>query len=248
MKRLSIALGSLLGAASFTLASPAFASAHLTADLKVPASVVAQLGAFNGCSNHGDTIDLSGTLSSAPVAANIYLANNLKGTHTSGPYDAQATVNLSDFSTTTFAKQGSLPNGVGGNPWIGLSDALTDPVTVLGRCVQGLNANASLNFLLDAHLELDVTTGNCSQSGGPTVNLSGTLTVGGASVYVFLQNKQTEPNHWASTDAQLGFAVTPNSSVSVAKSPHFGGAGGNPLVLIQIASGSVLNLGRCNQI
>lgn len=92
---------------------------------------------FSGldCSNKGTTIKIDSDEEVGKVDAEIVFTNNAKFTHSSGPYDATAGIELS--GPITAPKQGNL-GGAGGNPlvygnFVLQGKNLTDPI-FLGRC------------------------------------------------------------------------------------------------------------------
>ena len=94
-------------------------------------------------------------------------------------------------ASLTIPKQ-PVNGGVGGNPYIyikftdGQSNDLSDEV-LLGRCVQGMKISSDLiqNAMAVAH----VSSGNCSNKGGPTISVDGEITLGGLhATFIFRNN------------------------------------------------------------
>ena len=124
---------------------------------------------------------------------------------------------------------------------------------LLGRCVQGLT-NAAGAFQIPSGVTCSVTTGGCTNSGGPNVTLSGEIRMGGLNGRIILTNN-AKFTHATSADVVIDVVLLPDGqSITFAKQPPLGGAGGNPLIYVQFTSGSgdplgsPILLGRCNQL
>lgn len=212
---------------------------------------------FEGCTNHpGPTITFNGIVATDEVKALVIAKNNTKGTHTTDGISATASVTLAPTKTVSIAKQPP-QGGVGGNPWIyfqpfdGSGKPLAD-MQLLGRCVQGLgHADFDLSWLAD--LDMTVSTDFCTNSGGPTITLGGTLSTDpGINGKFYFQNQRgDDPAHQAGPfDGVVSLTITVPSGTTFAKQPPLGGAGGNPLIYVQVPAytGSELFLGRCNKL
>ena len=212
----------------------------------------------SGCENNpGPYITLDGDLTLGGLGARIILSNNAKGTHTASA-DVFADVTLIPAGEKfQIAKQPSR-GGVGGNPWIyfqfldGQGGSLCAPIK-LGRCVQGLT-NASGVFSILTGANCNITSGDCTNSGGPFITLNGELRLGGLNGRLILTNN-AKFTHAAADDVVLDIVLLEDGkSITFAKQPPLGGAGGNPLIYVQFMSGSgapigsKILLGRCNQL
>ena len=212
----------------------------------------------SGCENNpGPYITLDGDLTLGGIGARIILSNNAKGTHTASA-DVVADVTLIPAGEKfQIAKQPSR-GGVGGNPWIyfqfldAQGGTLCAPIK-LGRCVQGLT-NASGVFSILTGATCNVSSGDCTNSGGPHITLDGELRLGGLNGRLILTNN-AKFTHAASDDVVIDLVLLPDGqSITFAKQPPLGGAGGNPLIYVQFTSGSgspigaPILLGRCNQL
>jgi hypothetical protein len=212
----------------------------------------------SGCENNpGPFITLNGEMKLSGISARIILSNNAKGTHTATADVTADVVLIPAGESIQIAKQPSR-GGVGGNPWIylqfvdGHGGSLGQP-QLLGRCVQGLR-NASGAFGIPTGAECSVTTGGCTNSGGPNVTLSGELKLGGLGAQIILTNN-AKFTHATAADVVVDVVLLPEGqSITFAKQPPLGGAGGNPLIYVQFLSGSgapigsKILLGRCNQL
>src|SRR5262245_31662816 len=186
----------------------------------------------SGCENHpGPFITLNGELKLSGVNARIILSNNAKGTHTASADVAADVVLIPAGQSIQIAKQPSR-GGVGGNPWIyfqftdGSGRELGAPM-LLGRCVQGLT-NASGAFQIPSGATANVTTGDCTNSGGPQITLSGEIRMGGLNGRIILTNN-AKFTHASSADVVIDVVLLPDGqSITFAKQPPLGGAGGNP--------------------
>lgn len=105
-----------------------------------------------------------------------------------------------------------------------------------------------------AELDLLVDTDFCTNSGGPTITLGGTLSNGrGINGRFYFQNQRgDDPAHQAGPyDGFVSFSITPDPNpATFPKPPPLGGAGGNPLIYVQVPAntGAELFLGRCNKL
>jgi len=212
----------------------------------------------SGCENNpGPFITLNGELKLSGIGARIILSNNAKGTHTASSDVSADVVLIPAGQSIQIAKQPP-QGGVGGNPWIylqfvdGQGGALGQP-QLLGRCVQGLT-NASGAFSIPSGVSGSVTTGDCTNSGGPHVTLSGEIRMGGLGARLILSNN-AKLTHATSADIVVDVVLLPEGqSITFAKQPPLGGAGGNPLIYVQFLDGSgapigsKILLGRCNQL
>ena len=212
----------------------------------------------SGCENNpGPYVTLDGDLTLGGIGARIILSNNTKGTHTAGA-DVVADVNLIPAGEKFQISKQPSRGGVGGNPWIyfqfldAQGGSLCAPIK-LGRCVQGLT-NASGVFSILTGATCNVSSGDCTNSGGPHITLDGELRLGGLNGRLILTNN-AKFTHAASDDVVIDVVLLPDGqSITFAKQPPLGGAGGNPLIYLQFTSGSgspigsPILLGRCNQL
>jgi hypothetical protein len=212
----------------------------------------------SGCENNpGPYITLNGEIALSGASARIMLSNNDKGTHTASTDVSADVVILPAGQTIQIAKQPSR-GGVGGNPWIylqftnGHGDDLGSPI-LLGRCVQGLT-HVNQAFQLPCGVTGSVTGGDCTNSGGPFITLSGELRLGGLNARLILTNN-AKFTHAAAADVVVDVVLIPEGqSITFAKQPPLGGAGGNPIISVQFIGGSgeplgsKIVLGRCNQL
>jgi hypothetical protein len=211
----------------------------------------------SGCSNNpGPFITLNGELSLSGVNARIILTNNQKWTHVASTDVTAYVVLIPAGHSIRIAKQPPR-GGVGGNPWIYLQfndckgKSLGAP-TLLGRCVQGLNP-ANLDFQIPTGATTTVS-GGCSNHPGPYITLNGELRLGGLCATLILTNN-ARFTHVTSADVVVEVVLIPEGeSITFAKQPPLGGAGGNPLVYIQFLNasgqplGSPILAGRCNKL
>jgi hypothetical protein len=120
----------------------------------------------------------------------------------------------------------------------------------LGRCVQGLSLEG--DFLNDVVGATTVKTDGCSNHPGPVISMGGQIVLSGLKARIIFRNNvkgtQTAQDF---RDVDLIIEGTP---VTIPKSPHQSGAGGNPLILLQFLQcdetpiGDLLLLGRCNKL
>lgn len=215
---------------------------------------------FEGCTNHpGPTITFTGIVQTDGVDALIIGKNNTKGTHVTDPgVTATASVTIAPTGGPITIQKQPPQGGVGGNPWIYFEpfdaggSSLGEPV-LLGRCVQGVG-HAAFDLSWFADLDMTVDTDWCTNSGGPQITLNGTLSSGpGINGKFYFQNQRgNDPAHQAGPyDGVVSFTITPvPDPATFAKQPPLGGAGGNPLMYVQVPAntGPELFLGRCNKL
>jgi hypothetical protein len=211
----------------------------------------------SGCENNpGPYITLDGALSLSGVSARIVLSNNRRFTHVTSA-DVTAEVELIPLGQQIQIHKQPVLGGVGGNPWIYLqfsdgSNLLGKPRR-LGRCVQGLNP-VDLDFDIPTGAQASVASDGCSNSGGPTITLSGELRLGGLNGHLILTNN-AKFTHVTSADVVIDIVLIPaGQSIVFAKQPPLDGAGGNPFIFVEFLDGSGSELGdpifvgRCNQL
>src|SRR2546426_6749555 len=249
-----VAIASLLLPASAAQAAPATISASLSQQAKLTMSATA-----SGCQNNpGPFITLNGELKLSGVNARIILTNNAKFTHV-GSQDITADVVLIPAGQSIRIAKQPPRGGVGGNPWIYLQfnnckgGDLTSSPTLLGRCVQGLTTT-SLDFNLPTGASATVSSGGCSNSPAPVIPLDGAVKLGGlCGTLIFTNNAKF--THVTTADVTTEVVLIPEGqSITFAKQPPLGGAGGNPFIYVQFLGGSgqelgsPILLGRCVQL
>jgi hypothetical protein len=210
----------------------------------------------SGCDNSpGPQITLDGTIALGGIGANLIFENNVKGTQSALVETWATNVALLPLGSAIVIPKQPVLCGVGGNPHIyiqfldGKCNALTEEL-YLGRCVQGLSLEG--DFLNDVVGASTVDADGCSNHPGPVITMGGQIVLSGLKARFILRNN-VKGTHWAMEyrDVDLIIEGTP---VVIPKSPHQGGAGGNPLILLQFLQcdetpiGDLLLLGRCNKI
>jgi hypothetical protein len=210
----------------------------------------------SGCDNSpGPQITLDGMISLGGIGADLIFENNLKGTHTTVVPTWATNVALLPLGSAIVIPKQPVLGGVGGNPYIYIQfmDAKCNPLTgeiLLGRCVQGLTLEK--DFLDDVVGATTIDASGCSNHPGPVITMGGQITLSGLKARIIFKNN-VKGTHVAEahTDVDLIIDGTP---VTIPKSPHQGGAGGNPIILLQFTQsddtpfGDLLLLGRCNQL
>lgn len=238
------------------VAGPALAASS-RAHIQQPASLFTQ-ATVDACTNNpGPFITLQGELALGGVNARLIFRNNRRGTHEHSEDVEVDVVLIPEGETIRFAKQPSR-GGVGGNPWIyaefldGAGDPLSEEI-LFGRCVQGLDPSL-LEFLLPTDVSVEVAGDGCSNSGGPQITLSGEIRLGGlSSRLIFRNNQKGTHEHDEYTDVSV-VILGGDESITFAKQPPQGGAGGNPLIYLQFTDGQgnpyggEIFLGRCTRL
>jgi hypothetical protein len=225
-------------------------TARLTMPMKVKGTVN-ETGCFN---SKGPQVTLEGEIELGGLQAELVFQNNAKGTHTATATYGTNVVLVPLGSAITLPKQ-PVRGGVGGNPhiWIQFHDGKGEDLTeetYLGRCVQGMSI--SPEFLSEVIALAEVISGDCNNSGGPTITIGGTLTFSGLHArFIFRNNPKGTHTAESVRDVEL---VVEGSSVELPKQPTQGGAGGNPIISLQFLDGSGdelgdrVVLGRCTQL
>jgi|GEM_PF-1673736 len=223
--------------------------------LKTHVHVEAQSG---GCENNpGPYITLTGEVSLGGLDGLLIFKNNTQGTHEHEEDVLASLVIVPEGQTIKFNKQPPL-GGVGGNPWIylqlldGQNKAITGEV-LLGRCVQGLLVS-DLDIILGGLAKANITSGDCENSGGPTITINGALTLGGLNAKLIFRNNEIGTHeHEEATTVSL-VIVPKDSAINFPKPPPLDGAGGNPLIYFAFTDpqgnelSSEFYLGRCVQL
>jgi hypothetical protein len=241
---LSICLATTASAASFRTTVKQNARVSLTA---TP----------SGCENNpGPYITLNGEIGLSGVTARIILTNNAKFTHVASGDVSADVVLIPAGESIRIAKQPSR-GGVGGNPWIYFQYTDCKGGTIgapikLGRCVQGLG-NVNGNFPIPTAIAAALT-GGCSNNPGPFITLGGDLRMGGLCGQIIFTNN-AKFTHVASEDVCIDVTLLEDGkTLTFAKQPPLGGAGGNPHIWVEFLDGSGHDLcdpiyvGRCVQL
>lgn len=225
----------------------------------IPAHLGAQLtlsGAASDCDGAG-LVTVGGTLALADMNAHFTFSNNAKGTKQTSS-DASVAVSLFSSQTSVSLPKQPSHGGVGGNPhiWVQLVDgngAALSGEMYMGRCKGGL-ATVSAPTFLDTAVSLDVAGDVCSGKGGATIELSGTMTLPSVHARMIFRNAVDGPHEATITSTDDVALIIEGTGITLPKSPVKGGAGGNPLVSMELtdANGSplssIMQLGRCTDL
>ncbi len=111
--------------------------------------------------------------------------------------------------------------------------------------------SATVPFGTDVHT--DVVTGDCDNSPGPFITLTGEIAFGGLGIQLIFRNN-FKGTHEHTEQMSVSVVVLPaGETIQFAKQPPLGGVGGNPHIWIQFTdeNGNALSgeiyLGRCVQ-
>lgn len=218
---------------------------------------------LSGCSNSpGPNITLSGELAFGGLGTRMTFSNNVKGTHEYTDARKVDVVVVPAGQSVTIPKQPSR-GGVGGNPFIWIKfensegQAVSDEI-YLGRCVQGLRGNTTLDFSGLADAIAEISAADCANSPGPYITLNGNLALkSGVNAKLIFQNNDNPVGgpHEAHADAVVKIRlVPPGQSITFPKQPVLGGVGGNPWIYFAFTSvqgaqiGDEYFIGRCSQL
>lgn len=209
----------------------------------------------DGCTNNpGPQITIGGNLILGELNGAIRFQNP-PGNH-SATRDAVLALTIIDpTDPIIFPKQGSAENGVTGNPEVLIqffsgNKPLTGEIS-LGKCNQ-LDPSAAL-FGLPADLVMDFSSASCSNHPGPTVTLSGELTLGTLDATLILRNNNNNPRHGATKDVKVALQILAETPIEVPKKGvvRDDGATGNPLLFFLVGEDGQHGeffLGRCVQL
>jgi hypothetical protein len=243
------------GASALLALGNAWADQTIPVAYKMPVHVSCNVNE-SGCNNNpGPTITLSGAINLGGLGANLIFQNNSKGTHQTIVTEWATNIALVPLNSPISIPKQPVLGGVGGNPYIYMQfldskgNVLTDE-QFLGRCVQGLTLGA--DFLNDVVGSTTVSSSGCYNHPGPTISMGGQITLSGLKARIIFRNNP-KGTHTAETRSDVDIIID-GTPVVIPKSPHLGGAGGNPLILLQFlqGNGTPINdpvfLGRCNQL
>jgi hypothetical protein len=210
----------------------------------------------SGCYNSpGPQITLDGTITLGGLGADLVFQNNVKGTHKAVITTWATNIALVPVGSAIVIPKQPVLGGVGGNPHIyfqfldGNCEALTEEL-YLGRCVQGLSLEG--DFLNDVMGATTVSAEGCNNRGGPVISMGGQIVLSGLKARIIFRNN-VKGTHTAEEYSDVDILIE-GTPVTIPKSPHQGGAGGNPLILLQFLEGDstpvgdLFFLGRCNKI
>jgi hypothetical protein len=210
----------------------------------------------SGCDNSpGPTITLDGTLSLGGFGANLVLQNNLKGTKKAVVETWATNIALVPLGSAIIIPKQPVLGGVGGNPHIYMQflDGKLNPLTeelYLGRCVQGISLEG--DFLNDVVGAATIQSDGCDNHPGPVITMGGQIVLSGLKARIIFRNN-VKGTHTAQDYKDVDIIIE-GTPVVIPKSPHQGGAGGNPLIFLQFLQidetpiSDLLLLGRCNKI
>lgn len=191
---------------------------------------------IDSCDNSGSQITLNGTVMTVGgIVTKITASNNMKGTKSYSVLgQAQVDLKLSDNAPKSFNKQGSLADGVGGNPWIGFyyTNPPVESDVVLGRCVQGVKKGIDADGIVINALQMTLSTSECSPS-KTTADHYFAHSSAGVNGNIILSNSTNNTQHEASAEGILAASV-----VNLDRQMLTGGntrsfAGGNPHIYLE---------------
>ena len=122
-------------------------------------------------------------------------------------------------------------------------------------CAQVSRADqqVSTGFSMPIQVNAVVNESGCQNHPGPTITLSGAISLGGFNARVIFKNN-VKGTHTATVVRQFDVTLLPaGSTIEIPKQPVRGGVGGNPLISIQFLHGDgapigePVELGRCVQ-
>lgn len=254
MKNTPVTLAALLAVAGLGVVG-ARADQTLPLACKMPVHVLCNINE-SGCDNSpGPQITIDGAITLGGIGANLIFENNLKGTHTTLVPTWATNIALVPLGSAIVIPKQPVLGGVGGNPHIYMQffdakgNALTEEM-YLGRCVQGLTLGG--DFLNDVVGSTTVHSDGCNNHPGPVITMGGEIVLSGLKARIIFRNN-VKGTQTAETYSDVDIIID-GTPVTVPKSPHQGGSGGNPWILLQFLQGDTtpigdpVMLGRCNRI
>lgn len=251
----------VLGVLVVAIASGVVLASTIQKTIDQPSSIFMRTTA-EGCTNHpGPQITLEGELSLGGINARILATNNrrLPAQHMGSADVVADAVLIPAGERIQFAKQPPL-DGAGGNPhifaWLNDCDGgyLTRQPTYLGRCVQGLR-DTSLYFDLLTQVEMDITSGTCSNHPGPYVTVDGELALGGVcATLIFSNNRKFTHTHEEDVEVEIVLLEAGESITFQKQGSLPDGVTGNPWLWLQFLDGAgepvsdPVLLGHCVQL
>ena len=227
----------ILGAGAL---SPAIAAVESSTDWGMPARITADF-TEPICTNTGSQISFSGglTLTGAKVA--VIFKNNTKGTKTLTKVGEVVYEVMPAEAGLSVPKQPALA-GVGGNPHISFQVSETgteaEPYTValteriyLGRCVQDFSGRVERDIRIGTSLSALVGALECTAKGS-SLTLQADSESAGLVGTLFFDNNYNRVVHERTAAASAQVSLKP--SIRLRKGWGVGGAGGNPLVYVQV--------------
>lgn len=245
-------------------AAPLFASSsslpHINnSNLPIPATISADLAAYDCSNNPGPQITFSGLSVLGGFGVDMLFSNNLKGTH-EYTVDGEADAVVMPAGEEIVVPKQPVNGGVGGNPFIwvqflgGNGSPLTDEIFV-GRCVQGAGWHVTGPASTTASAWAEFAVDGCENSPGPYITLGSGMSLGGLIARIIFRNNDNPVGgpHDASSITDITM-IGPGSSYTFPKQPVQGGVGGNPWIFAAFSDGSGIQLseaallGRCEQL
>jgi len=244
----------LLGLAMLGMSLSAQADQRISTGYDMPIVVSGEISTSDCQNSPGPQITLEGAISLGGIQLELILQNNEKGTHKTTVTQSSTLVLVPLGDEIVIPKQ-PVQGGVGGNPhlWLqfvdGQGNALGEE-TYLGRCVQGLQFNSSL--LNEALAIADMEFLDCSNKGGPWINISGDIVMSGMKArFIFRNNLKGTHTAEEVRDVEL---IAEGATIRIPKQPVRGGVGGNPHISARFLDGTgapiteAVYLGRCNKL
>jgi hypothetical protein len=221
------------------------------------------LANVSGCDNSpGPYITLQGEIALGGLGTRMLFTNNVKGTHQHTEVGRAELVVVPTGESIVLPKQ-PVQGGVGGNPFIWIKfenergESLSQEI-YLGRCVQGLQRNVTLDFSGLAEAIAQLAVADCANSPGPYITLDGRLELrSGLDAKLIFRNNDNPVDgpHEASADAVVRVRLLPPGEViTFPKQPVRGGVGGNPWIWFGFLDGQgeaiaeAELIGRCEQL
>jgi hypothetical protein len=225
----------------------------------LPATISADLVAYECSNNPGPQITFSGLTILGGYGVEMLFTNNMKGTHSHEGY-AEVDATVMEAGEEIVIPKQPVRGGTGGNPFIwvqfinGDGTAASDEIFV-GRCVQGAgwHVNGPATTLVSAFANFAVTS--CENSPGPYISLGSGMTANGLIARIIFRNNDNPVGGPHEADAVRDITmIAPGLTYTFPKQPVLGGVGGNPWIFAAFADGDGIAiseatlLGRCEQL
>lgn len=130
---------------------------------------------------------------------------------------------------------------------------VTTSLILVAALAAQADATVKKSFTMPAAGEVNVSSTDCNNRGGPWVTLDGSFALGGVQLQLILQNN-VKGTHTATVTLETNVVLLElGESITIPKQPVRGGVGGNPHISIQFTDcnggnlGDEIYLGRCVQ-
>src|SRR5256885_14645010 len=105
------------------------------------------------------------------------------------------------------------------------------PLILLGASIARADQDISFGYSTPVQAHVNVAAGDCDNSGGPTITLGGDIVLGEYKANLTYYQTVRKNLTLVGQDAEI--LLSTGSAISIPKSRHQGGVGGNPYTWVQ---------------